>query len=201
MYALSVKQPYAERIARGTKKIEYRTWKVSHRGPLLIVASKGTEDGYKGEPTGGAICLVDVVDIRGEEDDYKWILANPRRVVFVPIRGFAGLYTVPDETIQLASGDALTLPPPPAPKPRPKKAASKPKKREKAEDPFDYDPAIAGLTEGPKALALARKMSLPIYRFYPGEGWFIDSKLRVEHIDKMSASERKAGRFAVKLEL
>ncbi|MBK6692827.1 MAG: ASCH domain-containing protein [Myxococcales bacterium] len=44
MRALSVKQPWAELIAAGKKKIEYRTWSVDLRGELLIVASKSRND-------------------------------------------------------------------------------------------------------------------------------------------------------------
>ena len=40
MLALSVKQPWAELIARGKKKKEFRTWSRTCFGELLIVSSK-----------------------------------------------------------------------------------------------------------------------------------------------------------------
>ncbi len=47
--ALSVQQPYAEAILRGRKRIEVRTWRTVHRGPLYIHAGRtctwyGTRD-------------------------------------------------------------------------------------------------------------------------------------------------------------
>jgi len=39
MKALSVKQPWANKIASGEKTIEVRTWYTHYRGPLLIVLS------------------------------------------------------------------------------------------------------------------------------------------------------------------
>ena len=40
MKCLSVKQPFADLIVSGKKKIEIRSWKTSYRGELLIHASK-----------------------------------------------------------------------------------------------------------------------------------------------------------------
>ena len=39
MKALSIKQPWAEMIRRGMKKIEVRSWQTSYRGDLLICSS------------------------------------------------------------------------------------------------------------------------------------------------------------------
>lgn len=103
MKALSVKQPYAEQIARGAKSREYRTWCVSHRGPLLIVASKSPRIGAL--PCGVAVCTVDVVDVTGSPGRYAWILANPRRVEPFAVRGFAALYTAPDALIVPMAGE------------------------------------------------------------------------------------------------
>lgn len=41
MKTLSILQPYASLIARGEKYVENRTWRATHRGPLLIHASAG----------------------------------------------------------------------------------------------------------------------------------------------------------------
>ena len=40
MKCLSIKQPFADLIISGKKKIEIRSWKTSYRGELLIHASK-----------------------------------------------------------------------------------------------------------------------------------------------------------------
>ena len=102
MKALSVRQPWAELIARGEKTIEVRRQNTRHRGPLLIVSCK--------QPnvwdTGCAIAVVALVDRRpmtradagaalGEfQSGHKaWVLENPRRVKDrVPIKGQQGLY-------------------------------------------------------------------------------------------------------------
>jgi hypothetical protein len=107
VYALSVKQPWAELIARCEKRIEYRSWRTSHRGDLLIVASKSPdEDGFADfdlEPSevvyGAAVCVVEVVKVTGSAGDFAWHLRKPRRVKPVPLRGFAALYTVPEAKI------------------------------------------------------------------------------------------------------
>jgi len=40
MKAITIQQPWAEMIARGLKRVENRTWRTSHRGPLAIHAGK-----------------------------------------------------------------------------------------------------------------------------------------------------------------
>lgn len=80
MYALSVKQPRAELIARGTKRIEYRSWMTRHRGDLVAITT-----------------------VTGSDGDYRWHLADPRRVKPLPLRGYAALYKVPDERIEVVS--------------------------------------------------------------------------------------------------
>lgn len=54
MKALTICQPYAELIVRGTKRVENRTWPTSYRGPLLIHAGKSrewlTDDGPNLDP-------------------------------------------------------------------------------------------------------------------------------------------------------
>jgi len=125
MKALSVMQPHAERIARGDKRIEWRSWKVSYRGPLLIVASQRVDDdayeewaahvGPQRLARGVAVCVVDLVDVvdmfESDDDDpdlddpradFAWKLRNPRRVRPVPLRGYAALYNVDDYLIAFA---------------------------------------------------------------------------------------------------
>jgi len=87
--ALSVRQPYAESIMRGTKKFEYRSRPTKIRGRVYIYASKtpGYEEYFKkmkakpGDfPVGVLIGTVEIVDCKGEEGDYRWKLANPQRL-------------------------------------------------------------------------------------------------------------------------
>lgn len=126
MKSLSVRQPWATFIAQGWKTIEVRTWRTDHRGPLLICAAKGAdlpagvthieEDGELIPlPRGVALCLVDVVDCRPlvtadaaaanlEPEDlagyaWAWVLANPRPVEPVPIRGKLSLFEVDGSAI------------------------------------------------------------------------------------------------------
>jgi predicted RNA-binding Zn-ribbon protein involved in translation (DUF1610 family) len=108
MRALSVKQPWAELIARGKKKKEFRTWSRSCFGDLLIVASKAVDaDAIEDEGLdmaarvfGRAVCVVDFYKVTGDEGDYAWHLRNPRRVEPIEVRGSASLYHVPDERIR-----------------------------------------------------------------------------------------------------
>jgi len=91
--ALSVKQPFADQIATGQKRVEYRTWLTHHRGDLLIVSTKKPEVGSL--PLGCAVALVSVVDcVESEEGDWEWILENPRPIKPFPVRGNTGLYRV-----------------------------------------------------------------------------------------------------------
>ncbi len=111
MYALSVKQPWAELIARGRKRIEHRSWTTRHRGDLLIVASRTADaealadEGLTDEAHayGAAVCVVAITKVTGSDGDFRWHLADPRRVKPLPLRGYAALYKVPDERIEYLS--------------------------------------------------------------------------------------------------
>lgn len=87
--ALSVRQPCAEQIMRGTKKIEYRSVPTNRRGRVSIYASNtpGEDGDFKamrlepGElPTGVLIGTVEIFDCVGKPGDYKWHLRNPTRL-------------------------------------------------------------------------------------------------------------------------
>ena len=113
MKALSVKQPWAGLIAAGKKTIELRSWRTSHRGPLLIVSSlRPTGEG----PTGVGLCIVDLLDCRpmviadataacSDYDDgiYSWVLGPPKLIVMRPISGRLRLFEVADELISTAA--------------------------------------------------------------------------------------------------
>lgn len=108
MKALSFRQPWADLIIQGKKRLDLRTWKTSYRGPLAVYASLSVEKeacrGFNidpGELTAGAVIgTVDLVDVikldeaaflarAGEhlhtrsfrEPMYGWELANPRPLV------------------------------------------------------------------------------------------------------------------------
>jgi len=80
MKALSLKQPFAELILQGKKKIELRKWNTHFRGKFLIHASKVPDEKAMGEfgfdelPTGcivGEANLVDVKEYLNEEEHKK----------------------------------------------------------------------------------------------------------------------------------
>jgi len=95
--ALSVHQPWAEEIASGHQTTEHRRWKTSYRGPLLIVATRRRVGSL---PAGVAVCVVDVVGMERDGEEWAWLLERPRRVAPVEIRGTLGLYSVSDEFVR-----------------------------------------------------------------------------------------------------
>ncbi len=68
MKAISVKLPFALKIAQGIKSIECRSWTTKFRGEILICASKSTEYIHKLSPEkvflGKALCIVKIKDCR-----------------------------------------------------------------------------------------------------------------------------------------
>ena len=123
MKALSVMQPWASMIASGEKWCEVRTWGTDYRGDLLIYASRNVRSmKYSELPRGVAVCVVKLTSIAqlhrsatsiagsclSAEQIYSmssrpfrkcWILANPRPVRRVSLRGALYLFDVPDEKI------------------------------------------------------------------------------------------------------
>ena len=101
MKALSLKQPWAGKVARGQKTIEVRTWGTAYRGPLAIHASK---------PEGRIIAIAVLTDCRPfrfddifgaalqyfEEGRFAWTLSDIRAVSpGIPTRDRLGLWDVP----------------------------------------------------------------------------------------------------------
>jgi len=104
MKALSLKQPFAELILQGEKKIELRNWNTKFRGEFLIHASKNPDSasmkrfGFSELPCGfivGRANLIRVKHYANEEEhardkdlhlassawgDFGFILENPQRI-------------------------------------------------------------------------------------------------------------------------
>lgn len=89
MRALSIRQPYAEQILRGTKRIEYRSRPTKIRERVYIYASltAGQTEHFESMglapgdlPTGVLVGTVDIADCSGEPGDYKWHLKSPKRL-------------------------------------------------------------------------------------------------------------------------
>jgi len=106
--ALTVKQPWAHLIVTGTKTIENRTWTTDYRGLLLIHAGRSFDGGagiaaedLTDRITFGAIIgHVDLIDIVTEHSSpffvgpFGWVLANPKRIKPIPLRGKVRLFDV-----------------------------------------------------------------------------------------------------------
>jgi hypothetical protein len=87
--ALSIRQPYAEQILRGTKKIEYRSQPTRIRERVYIYASQtpGAIEDFAAMqlrpdelPTGVLVGTVEIYDCTGHRGDYEWHLTCPRRL-------------------------------------------------------------------------------------------------------------------------
>ena len=118
MKALSLKQPWAELILQGKKKIELRKWNTNFRGEFYIHASKNPDNkamqkfNFKELPCGfivGKVELIDVKKYSNEEEhkrdeelhlassyfgDYGFILKNPERIKEIPCKGKLGFFEV-----------------------------------------------------------------------------------------------------------
>jgi hypothetical protein len=101
MRAISIRQPYAEAIAAGRKRVEYRGARLS-AGPLLILASKAADRGGEHLPRGVAVCVVELVRVSGEPPEVRWHLENPRRVRPIEARSYGWIVHVPNRRIRYA---------------------------------------------------------------------------------------------------
>jgi hypothetical protein len=116
MKAVTIHQPWAWAMILGVKRIENRTWRTLHRGPLVIHAGRSRkqlrshlEDGtpVPAELAFGAFLgVVDVVDCVAAAElppgpfllgPYCWVLANPRPFPEpLPWPGAQSLWNVPE---------------------------------------------------------------------------------------------------------
>ena len=74
MKALSLKQPFAELILQGRKKIELRKWNTNFRGNFLIHSSKIPDKkamkrfGFENLPLGQIVGIANLVSVKKYED-------------------------------------------------------------------------------------------------------------------------------------
>jgi hypothetical protein len=89
-----VRQPYAEQIMLGVKRVEYRTQSTTVRERVYIYASMtpGHPADFRSMkvepgdfPVGVIVGTVEVVDCIGVPGDYEWRLARPVRLE-VPVK-------------------------------------------------------------------------------------------------------------------
>ena|SRR3989344_9253354 len=111
MKALSLKQPFAELILQGKKKIELRNWNTKFRGEFFIHASKIPDKeamkkfGFDNLSLGGIVGKAFLKDVKKYNNktehkkdgklhlassfwgNYGFILENPQRIKEVPCKG------------------------------------------------------------------------------------------------------------------
>jgi predicted transcriptional regulator len=81
MRALSVRQPFADQIMRGTKQIEYRSRPTRVRGRIYIYASL-TPASSRGVdlPRGVIVGTVEIHNCTRGQEDYRWHLRDPKQL-------------------------------------------------------------------------------------------------------------------------
>lgn len=116
MKALSLKQPWAELILQGKKRIELRKWNTKFCGEFLIHASKKPDEnamrkfGFKDLSCGFIVGKAELVNVKKYENDKefvkdknlhlatrKWgnfgfILKNVQRIKPIPAKGNLGFW-------------------------------------------------------------------------------------------------------------
>lgn len=116
MKALSLKQPFAELILQGKKKIELRKWNTSFRGTFFIHASKQPDAeamkrfGFTTLPTGCIVGKADLISVKRYATEkehandkqlhlassywgnYGFILEKVERVDTVDVKGKLGFW-------------------------------------------------------------------------------------------------------------
>jgi len=121
MKALSLKQPFAELILQGRKKIELRKWNTKFRGEFLIHASKKPDIGamrkfgFKELPCGAILGKANLVGVKKYKDkdehvedkelhladdgwgDYGFILKEVKRLKPIPCNGNLGFWDYSEE--------------------------------------------------------------------------------------------------------
>jgi hypothetical protein len=116
MKCVSVPQPWAWAILAGLQKEDYRCYPTSHRGDLLILASRGAGDWERqqlaafGEQAprweeltfGQVLGVVELWACEpGQDGEWIWALRNPRRVKPFPLRPGKKIFDVEDECVKV----------------------------------------------------------------------------------------------------
>jgi len=113
---LSLKQPWAELILQGKKKIEIRKWNTKFRGKFLIHASKNPDEiamkkfGFNNLSCGFIVGEAELIDVKNYKDKnefkedkllhladesfghYGFMLKNVKRVKSIPTKGNLGFW-------------------------------------------------------------------------------------------------------------
>ena len=117
--ALSLKQPFAELILEGRKKIELRKWNTNFRGEFFIHASKNPDKesmkrfGFTNLPLGFIVGKANLVNVKTYEDEgehlkdkelhlassewgnHGFVLENPTRLnPIIPLKGQLNFFDV-----------------------------------------------------------------------------------------------------------
>ena len=121
MKIISIRQPWAHLIVKGSKNIENRDWPTSYRGPILIHASLKIDRKacftHKLNPNhlqkGGVIGIAQLVDcVRNHRGRwfvgrYGFVLRNRRSIRFVEWKGTLGLRDAPGRLLKRLSQRVL----------------------------------------------------------------------------------------------
>ena len=114
MKIITIRQPWAHLIARGSKNIENRTWQTLYRGPVLIHASLNINRAlcrkYRLNPDslerGGIVGIARIVDCVSKHPSrwffgpYGFVLQNRRPLPFVKWKGSLGLREAPTKLLK-----------------------------------------------------------------------------------------------------
>ncbi|MFI5805652.1 ASCH domain-containing protein [Streptomyces sp. NPDC051561] len=119
MKTLTLKQPWADAVAHGTKRTENRTWTTAYRGRLAIHSGAGYDpmgrflitdrDALNSWPDtrGAVVAVADLVDVHfatdgccspwGELHTYHWVLDRVTALATpLPVKGRQRLWNLPD---------------------------------------------------------------------------------------------------------
>jgi len=108
MKALSIKHPWADRIVKGEKTIETRTWESNYRGDILICSSKKADPHFDLKKHklkyGFALCIVELFKIEKMKVEHEkaamcniypgafaWHFRNIRLINPFPVKGMLRL--------------------------------------------------------------------------------------------------------------
>ena len=126
MRALSIRQPWAWLIVHGHKDIENRDWSTTHRGPVLIHASKTAAKGaYREQQAlvleqfgiqvpdldvierGGVVGIATITDCVSQHSSpwfipggFGFVLGARRPLPFTPYKGGLGWFHIPNDQVE-----------------------------------------------------------------------------------------------------